>query len=120
MAEAAQAVEHFVAHLRHGLGQALQGADVLEGLGLGDEGALAVDLEDQPFLLQVAQRLAHGDAADIEGLAQLAFRGHAAVGRVGAVEDAPAQQLLELAVERYRGEGKQFGHVILLVVHDLL
>ncbi|MCY1183510.1 hypothetical protein D9M73_241400 [compost metagenome] len=120
MPEAAQAVQHFVAHLRHGLGQALQGADVLEGLGLGNEGALAVDLEDQPFLLQVAQCLAHGDAADIEGLAQLAFRGHAAVGRVGAVEDAPAQQLLELAVERYRGEGKQFGHVILLVVHDLL
>ncbi|MNI61095.1 hypothetical protein D3C73_1163460 [compost metagenome] len=71
--EAAQAVDHLIAAIGHGLGQALQGADVLEGFRLGDESALAVDLEDQPFLLQVTQGLAHGDAADLEQRAKLAF-----------------------------------------------
>ncbi|MNV63081.1 hypothetical protein D3C71_1556580 [compost metagenome] len=71
--EAAQAVDHLIAAIGHGLGQALQGADVLEGFRLGDESALAVDLEDQPFLLQVAQSLTHGDAADLEQRAKLAF-----------------------------------------------
>lgn len=64
--EAAQAVDHLVATAGHRLGEALQAADVLKGFRLGDEGAFAVDLEDQPFLLQVAQGLAHGDAADFE------------------------------------------------------
>ncbi|MCY1373349.1 hypothetical protein D9M69_606190 [compost metagenome] len=71
--EAAQAVDHLIAAIGHGLGQALQGADVLESFRLGDESALAVDLEDQPFLLQVAQSLTHGDAADLEQRAKLAF-----------------------------------------------
>ncbi|MNM80309.1 hypothetical protein D3C81_922750 [compost metagenome] len=102
MAEAAQPVQHFVAHLRHRFGQTLQGAHVLERLGLGDEGAFAVNLEDQALLLQIAQGLTHSDAADVERFAQFAFRGHAAVGGVGAVEYALAQQFLELGVERYR------------------
>lgn len=110
VAQAVQAVDDLVAHLRHGLAQALQGADVLERLRSGDEGALAVDLEDQPFLLQVAERLAHGDAADVEGLAQLVLRRHAAERRVDAVEDAPAQQLLELAVQRHGRKREQFAH----------
>ena len=110
VAQAVQAVDDLVAHLRHGLAQALQGADVLERLRPSDEGALAVDLEDQPFLLQVAERLAHGDAADVEGLAQLVLRRHAAERRVDAVEDAPAQQLLELAVQRHGRKREQFAH----------
>lgn len=64
--EAAQAVDHLVTAPGHRLGEALQAADVLKGFRFGDEGAFAVDLEDQPFLLQVAQGLAHGDAADFE------------------------------------------------------
>ncbi|MNS70438.1 hypothetical protein D3C72_1037810 [compost metagenome] len=86
--ETAQAVDHLVAAPGHRLGEALQGADVLEGFRLGDERAFAVDLEDQPFLLQIAERLAHGDAADLEQRAELAFGRHLAVLRVFAVENA--------------------------------
>ncbi|MNI79421.1 hypothetical protein D3C73_1358760 [compost metagenome] len=71
----------------------MQRADVLKGFRLGDEGALAVNLEDEPFLLQIAQRLAHGDAADLEQGAQLAFGRHLAVLRVLAVENASTQHV---------------------------
>ncbi|MCY1443317.1 hypothetical protein D9M71_597250 [compost metagenome] len=114
MLEAAQAVEHFVTHLGHRLGQALQGRYVLKGLGFGDKGALAVDLEDQAFLLQVTQRLAHGDAADVEGLAQLMLRRHAPQRRIGAVKNACAQQFLELGIERNGGKGEKLCHGVIV------
>ncbi|MNO83280.1 hypothetical protein D3C76_745810 [compost metagenome] len=98
--EAAQAVDHLITATGHGLGEALQGADVLEGFRLGDEGALAVDLEDQPFLLQIAEGLAHRDAADLEQRAELAFGRHLAVLRVFTVEDARTEDVAQLGVQR--------------------
>ncbi|MNN42175.1 hypothetical protein D3C81_1563350 [compost metagenome] len=98
--EAAQAVDHLIATAGHRLGEALQAADVLKGFRFGDEGAFAVDLEDQPFFLQIAQRLAHGDAADFEQRTEFAFGGHLAVLRVFAVENPRTEDVAQLGVQR--------------------
>jgi hypothetical protein len=89
-----------VARRPHGLAEALQARQVLERLGLGDEAALAGDLEDQALLLQVAHGLADRDAADREGLHHLALGRHLGVRRVGAVEHAPANDFADLRVHR--------------------
>ncbi|MNC69836.1 hypothetical protein D3C75_1205770 [compost metagenome] len=69
-----------------------------------------MDLEDQAFLLQITQRLAHGDAADVKRLAQFVLRRHAPQGRISAVKNARAQQFLELAVERDGRKWEEFCH----------
>src|SRR5690606_3417618 len=103
-----------------GFGKALQARDILESLGLGDEAALAVNAENKAFLLQIAERLAHGDAADTEDGAELRLRWHAAVRRIAAVENVRTQLLADLAVQgrsigrQQRRQGGEFsqGHVL--------
>ena len=121
--ETAQAVDHLVAASGHGLGEALQGADVLEGFRLGDEGALAVNLEDQSFFLQIAEGLAHGDAADFEQRTELAFRRHLAVLRVFAVENAGTQDVAQLSVQRNTAEGENVighGRSLVMTSYDVI
>ncbi len=109
--ETAQAVDHFITAPGHRLGEALQAADVLKGFRLGDKGALAVDFEDQPFLLQITQRLAHGDTADFEQRTQLAFGRHLTVLRVFTVENPRTQDVAQLGVQRNATEGENvIGH----------
>ncbi len=69
MLKAAQLVDDLVSHGRHRFGESLQRRDVLKRFRLGDERAFAVQAKDEPFLLQIAKRLADRDAADAERLA---------------------------------------------------
>ena len=111
-AEAAHLVDDLVAHRRHRLGEALQRRHVLERLRLRHEGALAVQLEQQSFLLEIAERLAHRDAADVEHRAEFVLGRHPAVRRIGAVQNACAQRVLDLHVERGRRQRHDVGEVI--------
>ena len=54
--------ESLVPHARHGFTEPLQLADVLEGFGPGDISTLAMNFENQTGALQIAERLAYGNA----------------------------------------------------------
>lgn len=109
--ETAQSVDHFITAPGHRLGEALQAADVLKGFRLGDKGALAMDLEDQPFLLQITECTAHGDAADFEQRTQFAFGRHLTVLRVFTVENPRTEHVAQLGVQRNATEGENvIGH----------
>ena len=104
-------VDDFISHRRHRFGEALQRTDVLEGFWLGDEGALAVKFENEAFLLQIAERLPHGDAADVEHRAEVVFGRHLGMGCIRAIENARAQRRLDLLVERSGGKRQHVGRV---------
>ncbi|MCY1551072.1 hypothetical protein D9M68_873780 [compost metagenome] len=59
-----------------------------------------MDAEHQAFVLQVAQGLAHRDAADAEGRHHFALGRHLLMGLVGAIEHTSAQDFLDLLVQR--------------------
>jgi len=63
-----------------------------------------MQFEQQTFLLQIAERLAHGDAAHSESAAQFVFGRHLRMRRIRAVENALAQRVLDLRVQRKRGD----------------
>src|SRR5450830_201052 len=108
------AVDDAVAAPRHRFAEAFQPRQFLAGPGARDKSALAGYLDDQTFVAQVVQRLAHGDAADGEDRADLAFGRQARRRGVGAVIDAFAQALAHLGVQRYCRvfEGAECGHVV--------
>jgi hypothetical protein len=86
----------------HRFAEAFQPRQFLARAVLRHEGALAGHLDDHAFLLQVAQRLAHGDAAHAED-ADLAFGGQPGLRGVGAVDDTFAQPFTHLRVQRDGG-----------------
>src|SRR6185437_15631992 len=83
--------------------EALQALEALRRLRLADEGSLALRAEDEPLVVQIPKRLAHGDAAHPERAHQLVLGGELLQRQVHAVEDALLEHLLDLQVERLRG-----------------
>jgi len=96
------AVEGLVAARLHLFGEALQPAEFLERPHLRDVRPLAGQLEDQALLLQLAQRLAHRDAAHAVLRHQRALGRHRVVRLPGAADDQLAQFLPDAGIERGR------------------
>lgn len=89
--EGHHAIDDLMPAARHRLGETLQRGDVLKRRSrLRDERAFAVHLEDQAFLLKIAERLSNRDAAHGEHGLKLTLGGHAAVRRILAVQNAGA------------------------------
>ncbi len=102
--------------------QPLQPVQALAGVGMGDECALALQPQDQPFLLQVTQGLANRDAADAMGGTELAFGGQLLVRLQPAFQDARTQLVAQPGVQRLRRfrHGPALLAWRLLACHDLL
>ena len=102
------AVVDAVALRGHRLRKALQRRHVLERLRRADKVAMAA--EDQPFVLQIGQCLAYGDAAGAKLLAQGGFGWQQRIGRGLSAEDDLAQRALDSLIERRRGQaGRGWG-----------
>ena len=97
----------FMTGSRHGLAKTLETHKALHRLGFGSKGALAVDLENQPFLLQIVKGLTNGDTADAERFHHVIFRGHFAVGGKCPISNAAAQNVANLRIQRHRRCGIQ-------------
>jgi hypothetical protein len=65
-----------------------------------DEGAFALDFDEQVLTHQLAQRFPQRDAADGELLAEVVFGRNLRAGRIEAAVNAMANQVLDLVIER--------------------
>ena len=86
----------------HSFSKAFKLAEFLKRLGFRNIGAFAMDAKNQTFFLQVVQSLPDCNAADLEQLGELTFRGQLLMYGIRTIQNASAQFIFDLRVHRLR------------------